>query len=69
MPIVRPSLEQQLSETIIQSIEVNVDVNWLLGWVRDNFDADYIYSDEHLAAWAERAGYVSGPKRTKKSSE
>jgi len=61
MPFVKPSLEQQITTAVKDSIEVSLDVNWLLTWVTENFDAEDIYPPEHLAAWAERAGYVSAP--------
>jgi len=61
MPFVKPTLEQELTEVVKQGIEFSLDAQVIIDWVVNNFDAEDIYSPEHLAAWAERAGYVSAP--------
>ena len=60
MPFVKPSLEQELTEVISQGIEFSLDPQVIIDWIVANFDAEDIYPAEHLAAWAERAGYVLG---------
>lgn len=61
MPFVKPSLEQELTEVVKQGIEFSLDSQVIIDWVTNNFDAEDIYPAEHLAQWAERAGYVLGP--------
>jgi hypothetical protein len=55
------ALEKKLTAEVAQGIEFSLDLEWLLAWIADNFDAEDVYSAEHLAAWAESAGYVLGP--------
>jgi hypothetical protein len=58
---IRPKHESDLNKLILTGVEVSVDPQVIIDWVVNNFDAEDIYPPEHLAAWAERAGYVSAP--------
>lgn len=38
-------------------LQVEDDVEWVVDWVEENFDPEDVFSDERLAAWAERNGW------------
>jgi dissimilatory sulfite reductase (desulfoviridin) alpha/beta subunit len=61
MPLsIRPKQEDDLNKLVKQGVEVSVDPQVIIDWVVNNFDAEDIYGEQHLAEWADRAGYVMG---------
>lgn len=53
--------EKKLASELAAGIEFSLDIEWLFGWLEDQFEPDDVFSPQALAAWAESAGYVTGP--------